>query len=135
MIRQESKLGCAWVPALYGTFVVRGVISSFSVPFFCSTRAASILPSRPQIPWPSRAGAVKDGAIAPPEGRVRDRPEHGGTLAAIGRCAIRGEPAMAAQPGADHTCIRWIWSDPDHEAGIRFASKAPRRRVHSDLGT
>jgi len=29
--------------------------------FFCSTRAASILPSRPRLPRPTRAGSVKAG--------------------------------------------------------------------------
>ena len=37
---------------LYGAFFVKGItpfLSSFVIPFFCSTRAASILPSRPHI--------------------------------------------------------------------------------------
>ena len=73
----------ARVPALYGTSFVKGHFFLFLIePFFCSTRAASILRSRPQFPWPSRAGAVKDGAKRHPKGLSLTAP--GGTLAAIG---------------------------------------------------
>src|ERR1700720_1393560 len=61
---QISRIRLVW--GLYGAFFVKGAsrhfLSSFVIPFFCSTRAASILPSRPRIPSPSRAAAVKDGA-------------------------------------------------------------------------
>ena len=41
-------------------------LSSFVIPFFCSTCAASILSSRPHIASPSRAAAVKDSASSAP---------------------------------------------------------------------
>src|SRR5260370_127530 len=55
-------------------------------PFFCSTRAASILPSRP----PNRTAAAAQGlsrlaaSSRPPEGLGLDWPEHGCTLDRIG---------------------------------------------------
>ena len=50
----------------FGPKVLRPLEASASAllgPFFCSTRAASILPSRPQVLQPPSAGAVKAGRV------------------------------------------------------------------------
>ena len=94
------------------------------------------MPLTSKFPWPSRAGAVKDGAIAPPEGLVLDRPEHGGKLGLSGHGAMhdpRGACDGRATRRGPHLYSVDL-EDPDHEAGMRFACKAPRRRVHSNLG-
>ena len=48
----QIRTGPIRASGLYGAFFVKGItpfLSSFVIPFFCSTRAASILPSRPHI--------------------------------------------------------------------------------------
>ena len=89
---------------------------SFFVPFFGLTRAASILPSRPQSFRPSRAGAVKVGRRANLTPRsILARPhldggEHGGNLPAIGpkRCLrpSEGSPPWPCGERTSRACIR-----------------------------
>ena len=127
-----------------GRLLSRGVTPSFFSfflrgAFFCSTRAASILPSRPQFPWPSRAGAVKDGAKRHPKGLSLTAPSTAARWRRSGRAAMTFDPRGACEGRATrrrpHLYSVGPLRDPDHEAGIRFACKAPRRRVHSGRGT
>ncbi len=79
----------------------------------------------------ARAGAVKDGALAPPgRGLVLD-----GLRARRHTCCgrdddVRGEPACGARILVPHPCIRWV-QRPDHDAVMRIGCEAPRRRTHS----
>src|SRR6516165_9737635 len=105
----------------------------------CSTRAASILPSQPLLPSPSRTVTVKDGASsAPPKAcpsttrarrqAARDR--------VVYHAMIRGEPAIGhEQSRANHACIRLNpYRVPTMKQSYASAGKAPRRRVHSPSG-
>ena len=74
---------------LYGAFIVKAAsrhfLSSFVIPFFCSTGAASILPSRPHISIAvARSGGQGRRFFSAAEGLVLDGREHGGRLPAIG---------------------------------------------------
>jgi hypothetical protein len=78
---------------------------------------------------------------ATPQGLVLDRPEHGGTLAAIGPTRLEWAMTFDPRGACDGRATRrgpHLYSvdleGSDHEAGIRFACKAPKRRVHSELG-
>lgn len=107
--------------------------------FFCSTRAASILPSRPHI---TIAVARSDGqgrrffsaaeglslTIASTAAGCRDR--------VVWHSRSEGSlPPAASNRRANHACIRLNpYRGPDHEAVIRFCGQAPKRRVHSPSG-
>ena len=107
--------------------------------FFCSTRAASILPSRPHI---TIAVARSDGqgrrffsaaeglslTIASTAAGCRDR--------LVPHAMIRGEPAIGhEQSRANHACIRLNpYRAPTMKQSCASAGKAPRRRVHSPSG-
>ena len=94
----------------------------------CSTRAASILSSRPILPSPSRAASVKDGASSAPP-KACPSPTRARRQAARDRMVyhamIRGEPAIGhEQSRANHACIRLNpYKGPDHEAVIRFCGQ------------
>jgi hypothetical protein len=53
----------------------------------------------------------------------------------VGRATIRGEPAIGREQSREPRLysVEPTWG-LDHEAVIRFAGKAPRRRVHSPSG-
>jgi hypothetical protein len=75
-------------------FLCQGGVTPFCVvlciPFFCSTRAASILPSRPHISIAVRAQRRSRTALLQRRRRlVLDGREHGGRLPAIGWLAAR----------------------------------------------
>ena len=127
----RNRIGSFPAYGLYGAFFVKGAsrhfLSSFVIPFFCSTRAASILPSRPRIPSPSRAAAVKDGASSASRRLVLDGRKHGGRLAGdrvVGRAMIRGEPAIGRDQSREPRLysVEPVWG-PDHEAVIRFCGQ------------
>ena len=86
--RQISRIRLVW------GFVCQGGVtpfwSSFVIPFFCSTRAASILPSRPHISIAVAAQRRSRTALLQRRRRlVLDGREHGGRLPAIGWLAAR----------------------------------------------
>jgi hypothetical protein len=86
--RQISRIRLVW------GFICQGSITpfllSFVIPFFCSTRAASILPSRPYISIAvARSGGQGRRFFSAAEGLVLDGREHGGRLPAIGGLAAR----------------------------------------------
>ena len=117
---------------LYGAVAVKGSHYPGSHSLVRPALRAFFRPDRGFV-MPSRAGAVKDGAFERRRRLVLDGPEHGGRMAAIG-IESDGDPRGAriwCAHCANHACIRWTTRDPNHEAVMRFASKAPRRRVHS----
>ena len=79
-----------------------------AIPWFDPRREHSSVPTAIPMAVARRGG--QGWREAPPEGLVLDRPEHGGTLAAIGHegddVRSEGSLRLVAQPGADHTCIR-----------------------------
>jgi hypothetical protein len=82
---QISRIRLVWGFLCQGG--ITPFLSSLVIPFFCLTRAASILPSR--LPSPSRAAAVKDVLLQRCRRLVLDGREHGGRLPAIGWLAAR----------------------------------------------
>jgi hypothetical protein len=76
--------------------------------FFGSTRAASILSSRPQISQPPRAGPVKAGRVlrGHPKGLALIGPAHGGILDRIGLSAL-AELSEFQTGGFDTNSRRW----------------------------
>ena len=64
------------------------------------------------------------------KGLVLDGFEHDGTLAVVGM-TIGGEPACGST-NIRATSLYSVGEDPDHDAVMRIAAKAPRRRTHSD---
>jgi hypothetical protein len=115
------------------------LLSCFVGFIFCSTRAASILPSRPHI---TVAVAHSDGqgcaCSAPP--KACSSPTRARRQAARDRVVyhamIRGEPAIGhEQSRANHACIRLNpYRVPTMKQSYASAGKAPRRRVHSPSG-
>src|SRR6266850_1856819 len=113
--------------------------SSFAFRFFCSTRAASILPSRP--PYLHRRRAQRRSRTALLQRRRRlilDGREHGGRLLAIGwlaRAMIRGEPAIGRDQSREPRLysVEPVWVQTMKQS-YASAGKAPRRRVHSLSG-
>jgi hypothetical protein len=70
--------------------VITPFLSSFVIPFFCSTRAASILPPRPHISIAvARSGGQGRALLQRRRRLVLDGREHGGRLPAIGWLAAR----------------------------------------------
>ena len=93
-------------------------------------------------------GPVKIGLLVPQSGVYKSLgddmkdgfevylAEHGGKLGLSGHGAMhdpRGACDGRATRRGPHLYSVDL-EDPDHEAGMRFACKAPRRRVHSNLG-
>jgi len=72
---------------LYGVCFVKRVPQGghpfFILGFFVRFEARFFAPTRSFL-WPSRAGAVKDGASSRRRRLVLDWPEHDGTLDAVG---------------------------------------------------
>src|SRR5260221_2142109 len=114
-------------------------LSCFVIPFFCSTRAASILSSRPHVSITVRAQRRSRTALLQRRRRlVLDGREHGGKLPAIGwvgRAMIRGEPAICPDPsrGPRLYSVEPV-RVPTMKQSYASAGKAPRRRVHSLSG-
>jgi hypothetical protein len=107
--------------------------------FFCSTRAASILPSRPH--YYRRRRAQRRSRTAHVQRRRRlvlDQREHGGRLPVIGwlpRDDPRGACHWSRAIAANHACIRLNpYRVPTMKQSYASAGKAPRRRVHSPSG-
>src|SRR5260370_9043239 len=79
------------------------------IPFFCSTRAASILPSRP--PYCHRRRAQRRSRTALLQRRRRlvlDGREHGGRLPALGGLVAPGSEGSRPLPPVNrptHSCI------------------------------
>src|SRR5260221_9712827 len=103
-------------------------LSCFVIPFFCSTRAASILSSRPHVSITVRAQRRSRTALLQRRRRlVLDGREHGGKLPAIGgvgRAMIRGEPAIGREQSREPRLysVEPTWG-LDHEAVIRFCGQ------------
>ena len=128
--------------ACMGLSLSRGrhaILVVLCIPFFCSTRAASTLPSRPHISIAVAAQRRSRTALLQRRRRlVLDGREHGGKLPAIGwvgRAMIRGEPAI----GRDQSREPRLYSVepvrvPTMKQSYASAGKAPRRRVHSLSG-
>jgi hypothetical protein len=88
--------------------VVWSSVSGRTGPFFCSTRAASILPSRPRLSQPARAGSIKAGRVlaATRQGLALTGPSTTAPIVAdrlsrrtaeIGECAnVRSDPVRQA---------------------------------------
>jgi hypothetical protein len=85
--RQISRIRLVWGFVYQGS--VTPFLSSFVIPFFCSTGAASILPSRPHISIAvARSGGQGRRFFSAAEELVLDGREHGGRLPAIGWLAL-----------------------------------------------
>ena len=145
----EPDMQISRIRLVWGLFCQGLRASFFSLPlflrpqFFCSTRAASILPPRPQNltdvarRHPARS-AVALTSPAPPTSPGRTL-----TVASTAP-AIGPKPADDQSEGSPpwHCTVTartklvfgWIHWDPDHEAVVRFCGRAPRRRVHSPSG-
>ena len=70
------------------------------------------------------------GALAPHRRLVLDGSEHDGTLAVVGMTTSERSPRVVHE----HSCHILVFGgcrDPDHDAVMRIAAKAPRRRTHS----
>ena len=126
---------------LYGAFFVKGIapfLSSSVIPFFCSTRAASILPSRPHISIAvARSGGQGRRFFSAAEGSsLTDASTAAGCGdRVVGRVRIRGEPAI----GRDQSREPRLYSVEPYRVrtmkqSYASAGKAPRRRVHSLSG-
>ena len=118
-------------PACMGLSLSRGRHANLVVlciPFFCSTRAASTLPSRPHISIAVAAQRRSRTALLQRRRRlVLDGREHGGRLLAIGwlaRAMIRGEPAIGRDQSREPRLysVEPVWG-ADHEAVIRFCGQ------------
>ena len=125
-----------WVPALYGTFVVKGghIIVFTFILLFDPRREHSSVPTA--VPLAVARGGGQGWRDSATRRVVLDRPEHGGKLGLSGHGAMhdpRGACDGRATRRGPHLYSVDL-EDPDHEAGMRFACKAPRRRVHSNLG-
>src|SRR5262245_58183122 len=72
------------------------------------------------------------GRVAPTrKGFVLDGFEHDGTLVVVGMTKSEGSPACGST-NIRATSLYSVGEDPDHDAVMRIAAKAPRRRTHSD---
>src|ERR1700738_3360309 len=110
------------------------------IPFFCSTRAASTLPSRPHISIAVAAQQRSTTALpsAPPKAcpcRTRARRQAAGDRV-VGRAMIRGEPAIGRDQSREPRLysVEPVWGVPTMKQSYASAGKAPRRRVHSLSG-
>jgi hypothetical protein len=118
-----------------GLFLSRGCpggpIHFLAPQFLCSIwqPVSSSRPTRPKEP--ARAGAVKDGASAPPRGLVLDGSEHGGTLGVVGMTTSRGARVWCTNIRATSLYSVGL-KTRTHDAVMRISSEAPRRRTHSD---
>src|SRR5258705_2052150 len=114
-------------------------LSSFVIPFFCSTCPASFL--SPPPPYLHRRRAPRRSRTALLQRRRRlvlDGREHGGRLLAIGwlaRAMIRGEPAIGRDQSREPRLysVEPVWVQTMKQS-YASAGKAPRRRVHSLSG-
>jgi len=81
-----------------GLSLSRGItpfLSSFVIPFFCSTRAASILPPRPHISIAvARSGGQGRRFFSAAEGSSLTDASTAAGCRRSGRAMIRGEPAI-----------------------------------------
>jgi hypothetical protein len=96
--------------------------SSFVIPFFCSTLAASILPSQPYIFIAvARSGGQRTALLQ--RCRTRARRQTAGDRV-VGRAMIRGEPAIGRDQSREPRLysVEPVWG-PDHEAVIRFCGQ------------
>jgi putative transposase len=102
-------------------------------PFFCSAARQPILPSRPSISEPPRAGAVKAGPGCGHHWLGLDRPEHGGTLARTGpffaylELAISGDYGCWARATSWRSVARRLKASPDRPI-MSCRAEAPARR-------
>src|SRR5215813_11655840 len=100
---------------LYGADFVKGVPQG-SYPFSCPSVSLFDLAARFFVPThsietPARAGAVKDGRVAPTrKGLVLDGSEHDGTLVVVGMTTSEGSPRVVARTFVSHPCMRWVWT-------------------------
>lgn len=97
------------------------------IPFFCSTRAASILPSRPHISIAvARSGGQGRRFFSAAEGlSLTDASTAAGCRRSGGcRAMIRGEPAIGRDQSREPRLysVEPVWG-PDHEAVIRFCGQ------------
>ena len=110
-------------------------LSCFVTPFFCSTRAASILPSRPHMTVAvARSGGQGRRFFSAAVGlSLTDASTAAGCRDRVIRCAmIRGEPAIGREQSREPRLYSveptWV---PTMKQSYASAGKAPRRRVHS----
>jgi hypothetical protein len=113
-------------------------LSCFVTPFFCSTRAASILPSRPHMTVAvARSGGQGRRFFSAAVGlSLTDASTAAGCRDRVIRCAmIRGEPAIGREQSREPRLYSveptWV---PTMKQSYASAGKAPRRRVHSPSG-
>jgi hypothetical protein len=117
-------------PACMGLSLSRGRHANLVVlciPFFCSTRAASILPSRPHISIAvARSGGQGRRFFSAAEGlSLTDASTAAGCRrSGAGRAMIRGEPAIGRDQSREPRLysVEPVWG-PDHEAVIRFCGQ------------
>src|SRR5258705_10727568 len=84
------------------------------IPFFCSTRAASTLPSRPHISIAVAAQRRSRTALLQRRRRlVLDGREHGGRLPAIRGVSVGGSEGGLALAADNRPNTRWIPLNPD----------------------
>src|SRR5215510_11254443 len=75
-----------------------GLSIYFDSSFFVRPRAARFFVPTHSIETPARAGAVKDGRVAPTrKGFVLDGSEHDGTLVVVGMTKSEGSPRVVAR--------------------------------------
>src|SRR5271169_5105300 len=118
--------------------VRHAILVVLCIPFFCSTRAASILPSRPHISIAvARSGGQGRRFFSAAEGlSLTDASTAAGCRdRVVGRAMIRGEPAI----GRDQSREPRLYSVEPYgvqtmKQSYASAGKAPRRRVHSLSG-
>jgi hypothetical protein len=114
-------------------------LSSFVIPFFCSTCAASILSSRPRIYIAvARSGGQGRRFFSAAEGlSLTDASTAAGCLAIgwLARAMIRGEPAIGRDQSREPRLysVEPVWVQTMKQS-YASAGKAPRRRVHSLSG-
>ena len=116
--------------------VSRHFLFSFVIPFFCSTRAASILPSRPHISIAvARSGGQGRRFFSAAEGLSLTAASTAAGCCDRGRVMIRGEPAIGRDQSRE-PCLYSVepYGVPTMKQSYASAGKAPRRRVHSLSG-
>jgi hypothetical protein len=127
---------CRRPKTLYGADFVKGVPCGAYRYFSTSVSLFDLdnpfpRPDPYEMRWSARAEAVKDGArSATRKGFVLDGFEHDGTLVVVGMTKVRGEPRVWCT-NIRATSLYSVGEDPDHDAVMRIAAKAPRRRTHS----
>ena len=113
---------------LYGAIFVKGRLRPFHSVSLFGLEARFLAPTH-ALKQPSRAGAVKDGALAPPQGLSLKAPSTMAHLACRDDDRRRAFDARAER--VPRPCIRSSRKDPNHDAIMRIGSQAPRRRTHS----